>query len=324
MLARGGFQASGAVILWSLLCPLGALIFSEPRAARGWFLAYLALLAVSLALQPALRPANNLPPGVVSAFFLLNLAAVPAIAFALLFLFLGQKNRAFALLHAEQAKTEGLLLNILPPEIAARLKVDDRTIAEHFEAASVLFADLVGFTPLTAALPPQEMVGLLDEVFTGFDALVDKYGLEKIRTIGDSYMVAAGVPRPRADHAHALAAMALEMADFLRGRPAREGRRLEFRIGLGAGPVVAGIIGRKKFIYDLWGDSVNMASRMESHGLPGRIQITREAYELLRDDFECEPRGAIAVKGKGEMETWFLLGPKARPVASPPLIDVAG
>lgn len=321
MLSLGGFLSSGAVILWSLLCPLGALMFSGSRAALRWFFAYLLLLAASVALQPYVRTANNLPFNLILGFFLLNLVAVPAITFSLLYYFIGQKNRAMALRRVEREKSEGLLLNILPPEIAARLKADDRTIADHFDSVSVLFADLVGFTPLSAALPPNEMVELLDEVFTGFDALVEKYGLEKIRTIGDSYMVASGVPRARPDHAHALASMALEMSAFIRNRPGRETRPLDFRIGLGSGPVVAGIIGRKKFIYDLWGDSVNMASRMESHGIPGRIQITRDSYELIKDAFECEPRGLIEVKGKGQMETWFLLGPRVPEAASP--VDLA-
>jgi len=167
---------------------------------------------------------------------------------------------------------------------------------------------MVGFTPLTAAMPPAEMIGLLNAVFSRFDDLVDKYGVEKIRTIGDSYMVAAGVPEPRPDHAQALAGMALEMRDFIQTDPMCRQRRLNFRIGINSGPVVAGVIGRKKFIYDLWGDAVNTASRMESHGEPGQIQITRDTYELIHNEFVCDPRGKLQVKGKGEMETWFLVG----------------
>jgi guanylate cyclase len=153
---------------------------------------------------------------------------------------------------------------------------------------------------------------MLDRLFTYFDTLVERYGLEKIKTIGDCYMVAAGVPSPRADHARALALMALDMLEAMRSNGAVGYLGLELRVGINSGPVVAGVIGRKRFLYDLWGDAVNTASRMESHGTPGRIQITRATYELLRDDFECEPRGTVAIKGKGDMETWYLVGPRPK------------
>ncbi len=170
-------------------------------------------------------------------------------------------------------------------------------------------------------MTPTEIVELLNEVFSHFDTLVDKYGLEKIKTIGDCYMVAAGVPRPRADHAQALTRMALEMRDYVSGREFH-GRRLAFRIGLNSGPVVAGVIGRKKFIYDLWGDAVNTASRMESHGQGGIIQITRATYELVKDEFVCEPRGTMNVKGKGEMEVWFVTGERRHSSLKPaPLLQ---
>lgn len=308
MVALGGFINSSAVILWSFICPLGALIFDEPRHAPRWFLAFLGLVVLSGLLQPYVRLTNNLSPLLVVIFFVLNIGAVTAIAFTLLYTFVQQKNDFLGLLRVEQAKSENLLLNILPKEIAAILKNEDRTIAEHFDGASILFADMVGFTPLTAQMAPGEMVDLLNEVFSHFDSLVDKYGLEKIRTIGDSYMVAAGVPRPRPDHAQALAKMALDVQAYMHTHPSCVSRNLDFRIGINSGPVVAGVIGRKKFIYDLWGDAVNTASRMESHGTPGKIQITRATYELVRDQFECEPRGTVAVKGKGEMETWYLTG----------------
>lgn len=308
MAALGGFINSSAVILWSFICPLGALIFDEPRHAPRWFLAFLGLVVLSGLLQPYVRLTNNLSPLLVVIFFVLNIGAVTAIAFTLLYTFVQQKNDFLGLLRVEQAKSENLLLNILPKEIAAILKNEDRTIAEHFDGASILFADMVGFTPLTAQMAPGEMVDLLNEVFSYFDSLVDKYGLEKIRTIGDSYMVAAGVPRPRPDHAQALAKMALDIQAYMHTHPSCVSRNLDFRIGINSGPVVAGVIGRKKFIYDLWGDVVNTASRMESHGTPGKIQITRATYELVRDQFECERRGTVAVKGKGEMETWYLAG----------------
>jgi adenylate cyclase len=308
MLALGGFINSSAVILWSLICPVGALLFDELRSAPRWFLAYVGLVILSGIIQPYVRLANNLPPALVIFFFVMNISTVSAIVFVLLYSFVGQKDLALQLLRAEQVKSENLLLNILPKEIAAILKNEDRTIADHFDQATILFADMVGFTPLTAKMQPSDMVELLNEVFSFYDALVDKYALEKIHTIGDSYMVASGVPRPRPDHADAMARLALEMQTYISQHPTCVNRNLNFRIGIHSGPVVAGVIGRKKFTYDLWGDTVNTASRMESHGTPGKIQISRDTYELIKDTFVCEFRGVVAIKGKGDMETWYLVG----------------
>jgi guanylate cyclase len=240
----------------------------------------------------------------------LNIGTVSAIAIFLLAYFVGEKNRLFTLLRGEQAKSESLLLNILPKEIAAILKNESRTIADHYTEASVLFADMVGFTPLSATLPPVEMVELLNEAFSFFDLLLDKYDVEKIRTIGDSYMVASGVPRRRTDHAQALVCMALEMRDFIATHTFHNGQRVDFRIGINSGPVIGGVIGKRKFVYDVWGDAVNVASRMESHGLGGAVQITQATYELIKDEFICEPRGTVNVKGKGEMDVWLVVSAK--------------
>ncbi len=300
MLVLGGFINSSAVIIWSLICPLGTLVFSGPRSAVRWFLSFAGLVALSAFLQPLIHIGNNLSPTTIVIFFVLNIVTVSGIAFFMLHYFLLRLN-------AEHAKSERLLLNVLPKEIASILKDNDQTIAEHFDWASILFADMVGFTPFSAAMSPVEMVDLLNEVFTYFDSLAEKYSVEKIRTIGDSYMVAAGVPRPRPDHAQALAHMALDMCAYI-DHLAEKHKGLSFRIGINSGPVVAGVIGRKKFQYDLWGDAVNTASRMESHGTAGKIQITPTTYELVKDEFLCEPRGTIPVKGKGEMATWYLLG----------------
>jgi class 3 adenylate cyclase len=171
---------------------------------------------------------------------------------------------------------------------------------------SILFADLSGFTPLTNVLSPNEMVELLNNIYSHFDSLIEKYGAEKIRTIGDNYMIASGLPETREDHACILAALALDMNAFVASLPPVGDRTLAFRIGISSGPVIAGVIGHKKFSYDVWGDTVNTASRMESHGIPGRIQISCATYELIKDEFTCEPNGTLLVKGKGEMETWFL------------------
>jgi len=305
MIALGGFFNGSAVVLWALICPLGALLFDESHQAPRWFLAFVALVALSGLLQPYVRSENNLSSALVLFFFVINLLGVGSLVFMMVFYFVGQKNMF-------QQKSESLLLNILPKEIAAILKNESRTIADHYEVASVLFADMVGFTPLSAQLPPVEMVELLNEVFSFFDSLLDKYGVEKIRTIGDSYMVAAGVPRGRSDHAQALVRMALEMRDYVATHTFGNGQCVSFRIGINSGSMIAGVIGRRKFVYDVWGDAVNIASRMESHGLGNAVQITQTTYELIKDEFVCEPRGVVNVKGKGEMEVWLVTALKEK------------
>ncbi|HZD56942.1 MAG TPA: adenylate/guanylate cyclase domain-containing protein [Anaerolineales bacterium] len=310
MVVLGGFFNASAVILWSVLCPFGAILFAEPQRAPRWLGAYLALLVLSGFLQPIVRVQNNLPGSLIISFFVLNIGVVSVTAFVLISYFVKGKNNALALLTLEQEKSERLLLNVLPKEIAPILKEKNGTIADHFESASVLFADIVGFTPLSTEMSPEEMVDLLNEIFSNFDVLVDKYRLEKIRTIGDNYMVACGVPVPRSDHAQALARAALEMMDFVSHHPACLSRGVQFRLGINSGPLVAGVIGRQKFHYDIWGDTVNTASRMESNGLPGKIQITAATYALIQGQFICVRRGKVPIKGKGEMETWFLEGMK--------------
>ena len=214
-----------------------------------------------------------------------------------------QAEEALAL---EHAKSEALLNNVMPTVIANRLKEDHGTIADDFANASILFADLAGFTPMSATLSPAELVNLLDTIFSRFDELVDQYGLEKIKTVGDEYMVASGIPTPRDDHAEALAHFALAMRDSLSEFNQRNNTDLQIRIGLNSGPVIAGVIGKRRFLYDLWGDSVNTASRMESHSIPGKIQISEATRQLLDGKFTVEDRGVIEVKGKGSMQTYFL------------------
>ena len=303
MLALGGFINGSAVILWSLICPMGAMLFDEPRHAPRWFLAFIVLVVLSGLLQPYVRSGNNLSSTLIIFFFVINLLGVGSLVFMMVYYFVNQKNMF-------QQKSESLLLNILPKEIAAILKNESRTIADHYDEASVLFADMVGFTPLSAQLPPVEMVELLNEVFSFFDSLLDKYKVEKIRTIGDSYMVASGVPRGRSDHAQALANMALEMRDHIATHTFCNGQRVNFRIGINSGSMIAGVIGKRKFVYDVWGDAVNVASRMESHGLGGAVQITRATFDLIKDEFVCQPRGSVNVKGKGEMEVWLVISKK--------------
>jgi guanylate cyclase len=209
---------------------------------------------------------------------------------------------------AQRERANLLLVNILPKEIAETLKEgsDGTVIAERYDSVSVLFADIVGSTPMFAELDPREVVDWLNEVFSILDDVVDRHGMEKIKTIGDAYMVAAGVPNRRDDHAEALVACALEMVDAIKSIPSRHGHRIEFRFGIHSGPVVAGIIGKSRFHFDLWGDVVNVAARMESHGQAGRVQISDDTHRLLGDRFTYEPRGTISVKGKGTMSTWFV------------------
>lgn len=207
----------------------------------------------------------------------------------------------------EQEKSERLLLNILPQPIADRLKKSPSIIADSYNDVTVLFADLVDFTPFSSSKPPNEVVSFLDEIFSHFDRLVDRYGLEKIKTIGDSYMAVAGLPTPRVDHAEAAADLAIEMQSVMAKIGGTFHPPIQIRIGLHAGPVVAGVVGKKKFIYDLWGDTVNIASRMESHGIPGKIQVSDNFYQRLCKRYIFHEKGVIHVKGKGNMLTHFLI-----------------
>ena len=226
------------------------------------------------------------------------------------YLRLMERNAAFAALEVEREKSERLLLNILPPAIAQRLKAREETIAESYDAVTVLFTDLCGFTEFSQHVEAHRLVEVLDRIFTLFDHLAADHGIEKIKTIGDAYMAVAGLPEPRADHAEAVADMALGLRDGFTRLMADLGLDLKVRIGIHSGPVVAGVIGRHKFIYDLWGDTVNIASRMESHGQPGMVHVSQATRDLLEGRYEFVDRGEVAVKGKGMMRTSFLLGRK--------------
>ena len=298
-LSLGGILASGGILLWSLNCPLGALVFSGYRAARIWFLGFLVTLVASLLLESAVADRASLSDTTRVVFAAMNIGGVSTVAFVLLQYFTVQREAAME-------TSETLLLNILPKPIANRLKRGPETIAEHYENASVLFADVVDFTPMSEGMSPSSLVELLNEVFTYFDEVADELGVEKIKTIGDCYMAAAGVPERSDDHAHVMTDMALRVRDYVDSHDF-QGKRLEFRIGINSGPLVAGVIGRRKFIYDLWGDAVNTASRMESQGQRGTIQITRATRELIKDDFEVTQQGTVHVKGKGEMDVWHVV-----------------
>jgi len=232
-------------------------------------------------------------------------------------------------LRSEQERSEQLLLNILPRPIAERLKEGQRTIADVFPDVTVLFADLVGFTRMSEQLPPAELVAMLNKIFSMFDQLAEKHGLEKIKTIGDEYMAASGLPMPRPDHAEAMAEMALDMLAVIERFNTKRKSGVRIRIGMNCGPVTAGIIGTKKFAYDLWGDTVNIASRMESHGIANAIQVTESTYKRLRHKYAFQRRGIIHVKGKGALCTYFLVGRRPQKAggagdSSPSLVGVTG
>jgi guanylate cyclase len=311
MIPLGGFLGAAGVGIWGIVAPMGALVFGGVRSGVRWYGAFVGIFLASGIAGTVLGVESSVPEWFTNMMLGLNIPVGGTMVFTLLALFAKQREEALVALRHEQERSERLLLNVLPGSIAERLKSSPKRIADEFPAASVLFADVVDFTPRSENLPPSDIIGMLDGLFSHFDTLAERHGLEKIKTIGDCYMVASGVPTPRPDHARALALLALDMIEATRSSQAVGDLGLQMRVGINSGPVVAGVIGRKRFLYDLWGDAVNTASRMESHGTANRIQITRATYELLRDEFVCEPRGTVAVKGKGDMETWYLVGRQA-------------
>jgi class 3 adenylate cyclase len=305
-LSLGGFFPSSAIILWSFTAPLGALLFAGRRSAARWFVAFLGVVALTSLMDPVVPDRTGaIPHWVIILFFASNILGVTGTTYLLLSYFVRERDRAAEVIAAERERSERLLLNVLPEPIAARLKGGEQLIADGVAEVGVLFADIAGFTPMADRIAPEDVVRLLDRIFGRFDELALALGLEKIKTIGDSYMVASGLLAPRPDHAEALARMALAMLDEVR----RFGD-LELRIGIDVGPVVAGVIGQRKFSYDLWGDTVNTASRMESHGVTGGIHVTQRARDRLANAFGFDSRGVIDVKGKGPMTTYLLIPPR--------------
>ena len=317
--ALGGFHPSSAVALWSLVTPLGALLAYGSRESVRWFAAYVILVGGSVVMDAwEITSGVHVPAATVAFFFVANVCGVSAVVYLLLRYFVRERERAIrvlaeqhALLNEEQRRSEGLLLNILPAPVAERLKERDGIIADRLPDVTVLFADIAGFTELSDRWRPEKIVDMLNDLFTAFDELADSWGLERIKTIGDAYMVAGGLHRWQPEHATAVAHMAFDMQREAHRQRASAGFELDLRIGIAVGPVVAGVIGRRKFAYDMWGDTVNMASRMESTGTAGSIQVSAAVYERLRADFHFEQRDQVMVKGKGEITTYLLLGERS-------------
>jgi adenylate cyclase len=283
-----------------------------PRFTQWGLVAVSMLMFIILSFGPELVWAGNpLIAVALNIFNIIGAAGVIALIGSYSYTVTRRAEDALADAHA---KSEGLLHNILPDEIVERLKQNSETIADGFTETSVLFADIADFTPLSQRMTPAEVVQMLDDLFSRFDVLVRKHKLEKIKTIGDAYMVAAGVPTPRADHAEVMVAFAQDMQQAIRDYNAEKGTAIRLRIGINSGPVVAGVIGKMRFLYDLWGDSVNTASRMESHGVPDEIQISEDTRALLDGKYRFEDRGMIEIKGKGMMRTYFLREALAQPI----------
>jgi class 3 adenylate cyclase len=318
----GNFITSSGIAIWGLLAPVGALLFFGVREAFGWFIGYIFLLAMSgffdyYLADMGMQTKTQIPIKTAVVFFALNFAAVATIIFLLLRFAIAEKqkaqarlNEAHRLLQIEQERSERLLLNILPGPVAERLKSSSQTIADGFADVTVMFADIVNFTRVAEGMAPTQVFAMLNRIFSTFDELAEKFGLEKIKTIGDAYMVAGGLNDGDTDYSDAIADMALAMREVLRTDFNVNESHLEVRIGIGTGPVVAGVVGKKKFIYDLWGDTVNIASRITSEGVPGMIQVDTVTWRRLKDRFDFHEPQTIYLKGKGETEVHRLIGRK--------------
>ena len=318
--AIGNFITASGVVLWGLLAPIGAILFVGARESIAWFVAYIFLTALSGFFDYYLADAFfadqiRVPIRTSVVFFGLNFAAVSTIVYLLLRYSEEEKrkaqarmNEAYRLLQVEQDRSERLLLNILPGPVAARLKDNEQQIADGFADVTVMFVDIVGFTRVAEGMTPREVFGMLNRIFSSFDELAERHGLEKIKTIGDAYMVAGGLNTTRADYSEAVADLALDMLAMLHHDFKVNHEHLEVRIGIGTGPVVAGVVGKKKFIYDVWGDTVNIASRITTEGVPSMVQVDETTYRRLQGRFEFHPPQTIYLKGKGNTTVYRLAG----------------
>ena len=302
-------------MLWALLAPIGALVVSGWRDSVPWFIAYIVMTVISGFFDYYLGASvdSSISMKTIGVFFALNFGVMSSILYFLVRYFVvamdkikKQLDQQHQLLAEEQQKSERVLLNVLPSSIAQRLKNHDGLIADGYADVTVMFADLVNFTQLTESLPPEQMVGLLNTIFSGFDVLCEKYGVEKIKTIGDAYMAVGGLNRANTNYTNDIADMALEMRDFVISHPELSKFKLGIHSGIATGPVVAGVIGTKRFIYDLWGDTVNVASRLTDEAVEGVIQVDKTTFNRIKHDYAFEPPATINVKGKGEMVMYRL------------------
>jgi class 3 adenylate cyclase len=325
----GNFVSASGIVLWALLAPIGAILFVGVRESVAWFFAWVFLVALSglfdyLVVDAVASKAVTVPLRTSVVFFALNFIAVSTILYMLLRHSIEEQNKirikfdeAHRQLEIEQARAERLLLNILPEPVATRLKNSDQTIADGFADVTVMFADIVNFTQVAANMAPSQVFSMLNHIFSAFDDLAEEFDLDKIKTIGDAYMVAGGMNQGTADYTAAIADMALAMRELLRHDFAVNAAHLEIRIGIGTGPIVAGVLGKKKFIYDLWGDTVNIASRITTEGVPGMIQCDPTTYHRLQQKFDFHEPQTIYLKGKGNMTVYRLLGRAGTTPAEP-------
>lgn len=305
----GGFVNSSAVVIWSLTCPMGAVVFVGRKAAIAWFVAFVALILIGAAIgYPSTSSTSALPPALIVTLFVMNLSGVSIVAFVLLSYFVKQKDGALGLLAQERERSESLIRNMLPASISERLKRQQKPIADRLEGVTILFADIVGFTSYAMQRSPEEIVTLLDNIFSKMDEIAKQYGLEKIKTIGDAYMVCGGLAGNPKGGALATAHFAVDVMTYLKDLSDQSGLPLDLRIGLNTGPVVAGVIGQSKFSYDIWGDAVNVAARLQQNADPGSILISKETGDLILSNFDLRPLGDLKLKGHSPVATFELRG----------------
>ena len=312
----GNFVNASGVSLWALLAPVGAIVILGTRESMPWFIAYIFMTAMSGYFDYALQwDTKQLDQKTVAIFFVLNFVSISAMVYVLLWYFSREKSKLREAVDAqttavsiEKDLSERLLLNILPQPIADRLKRQETNIADGHADVTVMFADIVNFTHMSEEMSPNETVQLLNNIFSEFDMLAEKHGIEKIKTIGDAYMAAGGLRSGPAQYVDSMADMTIEMHDFVAKYTAANGEKLSLRVGIATGPVVAGVIGRRKFSYDLWGDTVNIASRMTSEAQPGQTQVDIVTFRRLHNRYRFDQVQQIQVKGKGPMQVYTLLG----------------
>ena len=321
----GNFVTASAVMLWALLAPIGVMVLHGPRESIPWFIAYLLLTAVSGVFDYFISYGTDsgLPLHTIAVFFVLNFAAISTIVYLLISYFVRERQRLSTELHQShnrladaQEKSERLLLNVLPARVAERLKRQD-AVADGYADVTVMFADIVNFTGLSEELAPGDVIYMLDELFTGFDEIAGRHGIEKIKTIGDAYMAAGGLNAAMPDYTAALGEAALQMQQFMNGRHSPNGAPLGLHIGIATGPVGAGVIGRTKFVYDLWGNTVNVASRLAAHAEFGQVAVDEVTYKRLRGRYRFEGPVFVSAKGKGKITSYFLTGRLAVPERVP-------